>query len=169
VLAIIEGGWFGVGLGAGRQKFGYLPAPHTDSIFASIGEELGFFGAAMVILLYAVFVFRGFVIAYRAKDAFGSLLAAGVTIWLVVQALLNIAVMIAAMPATGVPLPLISYGGSSMTALLTGIGIMLSVSRVSAKQQTALERRTTDRANFNRGGGNRGARVSRTRSRRVNQ
>ncbi|MEM6283099.1 MAG: putative peptidoglycan glycosyltransferase FtsW [Chloroflexota bacterium] len=168
VLAFIEGGWFGVGLGAGRQKFGYLPAPHTDSIFASIGEELGFFGAALVILLYAAFVFRGFAIAYRARDSFGSLLAAGVTIWLVAQALLNVAVMTAAMPATGVPLPLISYGGSSMTALLTGVGIMLSVSRVSAKQQTAMERRTTERANIDRSRRNRGARVSRSRGRRGN-
>ncbi len=166
VLAFIEGGWLGVGLGAGRQKFGYLPAPHTDSIFASIGEELGILGAALVLVLYAVFVFRGLAISTRARDSFGSLLAAGVTIWLVSQALLNIAVMTAALPSTGVPLPLISYGGSSMTALLTGIGITLSVSRVAARQQPPSERRASTRAHSHRGGRNRRARVSRASSRR---
>jgi cell division protein FtsW len=164
VLAFIKGGWFGVGLGAGRQKFGYLPAPHTDSIFASIGEELGIFGAALVLVLYGVFVFRGLTIARRSQDSFGGLLASGVTIWLVSQALLNIAVMTAALPSTGVPLPLISFGGSSMTALLTGIGIMLSVSRVAAQQPPPSERRTK-RAHPDRSRGNGRARVSRPRRR----
>ena len=162
MLAIIRGGWFGVGLGAGRQKFGYLPAPHTDSIFASIGEELGLFGAGLVLLLYAVFVFRGVMIAYRSKDSFGSLLASGVTILVVSQALLNIAVMTATVPPTGVPLPLISYGGSSMTALLAGIGIMLSVSRVAAKQTSPSSERRSQRANTHRSGRDGRPRVSRS-------
>lgn len=161
VLAFIEGGWFGVGLGAGRQKFGYLPAPHTDSIFASIGEELGVLGATLVLILYAVFVIRGFIIANRAKDSFGALLATGVTIWLVSQALLNIAVMTAALPSTGVPLPLVSYGGSSMTALLTGVGITLSVSRVAARQQPPSERRIARLANPDRGRRNGRSRIPR--------
>ena len=168
LLAFFQGGWTGVGLGAGRQKFGYLPAPHTDSIFASIGEELGVLGATLVLILYAVFVFRGFMISRRASDAFGALLASGVTIWLVSQALLNIAVMTAVLPSTGVPLPLISYGGSSMTALLTGIGIMLSVARVSVRQQSMPDRRST-RANLNRSRGNGGARVPRASRRRGDQ
>ncbi len=165
VLAFIRGGFFGVGLGAGRQKFGYLPAPHTDSIFASIGEELGILGASLVLVLYAVFVFRGIVISARAKDSFGALLVIGVTIWLVSQALLNIAVMTAALPSTGVPLPLVSYGGSSMTALLAGLGMMLSVSRVTARQDTPSERRTS-RATTHRSGRDGGPRVPGSRRRR---
>lgn len=161
ILAFIKGGWMGVGLGAGRQKFGYLPAPHTDSIFASIGEEMGVIGALFVLVLYGVFVYRGFRISTRAHDAFGSLLAAGVTIWLVSQALLNIAVMTAVLPSTGVPLPLISYGGSSMTALLAGIGIMMSVSRVAARQQSTPERRKETGASDHRRRRDRGPRVPR--------
>ncbi|MEO0562667.1 MAG: putative peptidoglycan glycosyltransferase FtsW [Chloroflexota bacterium] len=169
ILAFIRGGWTGVGLGAGRQKFGYLPAPHTDSIFASIGEEMGVLGALFVLVLYGVFVYRGFRIATRSTDAFGALLAVGVTIWLVSQALLNIAVMTAVLPSTGVPLPLISYGGSSMTALLTGVGIMMSVSRVAARQRANPERRTEprserrdeNRARHDRSRGNGGPRVPR--------
>lgn len=166
VLAFIKGGWLGVGLGAGRQKFGYLPAPHTDSIFASIGEELGVVGALFVLILYAVFVYRGFSIARRAHDSFGALLAAGVTIWLVSQAILNIAVMTAVLPSTGVPLPLVSYGGSSMTALLSGIGIMLSVSRVSARLQHSPMERRNALASYDSSRGNGGARVPRVSSRR---
>lgn len=159
ITAFLNGGWFGVGLGSGRQKFGYLPAPHTDSIFASIGEELGVIGAGVVIILYAVLVVRGFLIARRSPDAFGGLLAAGMTIWLVSQALLNVAVMIAVLPSTGVPLPLISYGGSSMTALLAGMGIVLSVSRATARQP--IERRTKIGANSDLSRGNRRQRLPR--------
>lgn len=159
ITAFLNGGWFGVGLGSGRQKFGYLPAPHTDSIFASIGEELGVIGAGAVILLYAILVVRGFLIARRSPDAFGGLLAAGMTIWLVSQALLNVAVMIAVLPSTGVPLPLISYGGSSMTALLAGMGIVLSVSRATARQP--IERRTKTSANSDLSRGNRRRRLPR--------
>jgi cell division protein FtsW len=164
VLAFIKGGWTGVGLGAGRQKFGYLPAPHTDSIFASIGEELGVIGALFGLIMYAIFVYRCFRIAHRSHDAFGSLLAVGVTIWLVSQALLNIAVMTAVLPSTGVPLPLVSYGGSSMTALLTGVGMMMSVSRVSARLKHSSERRNS-RATHDRSRRDGGPRVSRPRRR----
>lgn len=166
VLAFIEGSWTGVGLGAGRQKFGYLPAPHTDSIFASIGEELGVLGALFVLGLYGLFVFRGFMIARRSKDAFGGLLAVGMTVWLVSQALLNIAVMTAVLPSTGVPLPLISYGGSSMTALLSGIGIMLSVSRVSARSGQGQQERRATSAHDDRSGRDGGPRVSSAGNRR---
>ncbi len=122
IIAFRNGGWTGVGLGNGRQKFGYLPAPHTDSIFAVIGEELGVIGASLVVLLYVALVIRGFQIARRAVDPFGALLAAGLTLWVVSKALLNIAVMTAVVPSTGVPLPFISYGGSSLIVLDGGNG-----------------------------------------------
>ena len=132
IVAFLDGGLFGVGLGEGRQKY-VIPFPHTDSVFAVIGEELGLFGCAVVIALYVTFVFRGFTVARNAPDGFGALLAAGVTIWLVYDALLNIAVMVALVPATGVALPFISFGGSSLVSALAGVGLILSVSRVSAR------------------------------------
>ena len=125
--------WTGVGLGNGRQKFGFLPAPHTDSIFAVIGEEMGIIGAAVVVILYVVLVIRGFQIARRSVDSFGGLLAAGLTVWIAAKALLNIAVMTAVVPSTGTPLPFISYGGSSLVVLMAGAGLLLSVGRVRAK------------------------------------
>lgn len=133
VVSFINGGLFGVGLGEGRQKFGALPFPHTDSVFAVIGEELGLFGCFVVIALYVMMVYRGFKVANDARDAFGALLAAGITLWLVYDALLNIAVMTAVIPPTGVPLPFISFGGSGLVAAMAGIGLVLSVSRVSSK------------------------------------
>lgn len=133
IVSFLNGGLFGVGLGEGRQKFGALPFPHTDSVFAVIGEELGLFGCFIVIALYVTMVYRGFKVARSAHDAFGSLLAAGVMCWLVYDALLNMAVMTAVIPPTGVPLPFISFGGSSLVAAMCGIGIVLSVSRVASK------------------------------------
>ncbi len=140
VTAFISGGLTGVGLGEGRQKFANnLPFPHTDSIFAVIGEELGLLGTFLVIALFVVLIFRGFTIARYAPDAFGGLLAAGVTCWIAYDALLNIAVMTAMIPPTGVPLPFISYGGSSLVATLAGVGVMLNVSR--AVSRSAIPRR----------------------------
>jgi cell division protein FtsW len=156
VIAFLNGGWTGVGLGNGRQKFGFLPAPHTDSIFAIIAEEMGIIGAAVVVLLYVVLVVRGFVLARRAVDPFGALLAAGLTIWIAVKALLNIAVMTAVVPSTGTPLPFISYGGSSLVTLMVGTGLLMSVGRVSALQQQTPER-SRSLANQSRGGGSRRA------------
>src|SRR5690606_12882723 len=130
VTAFINGGLFGVGRGEGKQKFGNnLPFQHTDSIFAVIGEELGLVGTFFVIALFVLLIYRGFTISRYAPDVFGGLLAAGVTCWLAYDALLNIAVMTAIVPPTGVPLPFISFGGSSLVAALAGIGLMLSVSR----------------------------------------
>lgn len=161
VIAFLNGGWTGVGLGNGRQKFGFLPAPHTDSIFAVIGEELGVIGAAVVVLLYVALAVRGFQTARRAADSFGGLLAAGVTIWIVAKALLNIAVMTAVVPSTGVPLPFVSYGGSSLVVVMAGAGVLLSVARVRARQQQTPERRNV-LANHDRGGRDGRSRVSRT-------
>ncbi len=135
VAAFINGELFGVGLGESELKFANnLPFPHTDSIFAIIGEELGLFGAFGVIVLYVVLFHRGFVIARHAPDAFGGLLAAGVTCWLAYDAMLNIAVMTALVPPTGVPLPFISFGGSSLVAALAGVGLMINVSRQISQQ-----------------------------------
>ena len=142
VIAFLNGGWGGVGLGNGRQKFGFLPAPHTDSIFAVIGEELGIIGAAVVVILYVALVVRGFQVARRSVDPFGALLGAGLTIWIAVKALLNIAVMTAVVPSTGTPLPFISYGGSSMLVLMAGTGLLISIARVQARTNIEPERRS---------------------------
>jgi cell division protein FtsW len=140
VTAFINGGLTGRGLGESRQKFANnLPFPHTDSIFAVIGEELGLLGTFLVIALFVALIYRGLTITRYAPDTFGGLLAAGVTCWLAYDALLNIAVMTAMIPPTGVPLPFISFGGSSLVASLCGVGMMLNVSR--AISQSAMPKR----------------------------
>ncbi|MBP2635137.1 MAG: ftsW 1 [Firmicutes bacterium] len=129
LYAIGSGGLFGVGLGRSREKFLYLPEPHTDFIFAILGEELGFIGTATVIILFFLFAWRGFKIAISAPDVYGSLLAGGIASMIVLQALMNIAVVTASMPVTGIPLPFISFGGSSLIFTLAAVGILLNVSR----------------------------------------
>jgi len=129
LIALGSGGVHGLGLGASRQKFFYVPGAHTDGIFAIIGEELGFIGAAVVILLFAFLMIRGFRVVLRARDDFGSLLAVGIVSWVGYQALINIGGITRAVPLTGIPLPFLSYGGSALMAMLAGIGILLSVSR----------------------------------------
>ena len=156
LIALGCGGWTGVGLGAGRQKFGYMPAAHTDAIFAVLGEELGLIGCLVVIGLFVALAYRGFKIALEAPDAFGTVLAAGLTSSLIIQALVNIAVVTATLPYAGVPLPFISYGGSSLVVALVSVGLLLSISRGKAKK-----RRTGVRARDNIGGRDRRARVSR--------
>lgn len=158
IIAFLNGGWTGVGLGLGTQKFGFLPAPHTDSIFAVIGEELGVLGAAFVVLLFVLLVFRGFTTARRSVDTFGMLLAGGITLWIVIKALLNIAVMLSLIPPTGVALPFISFGGSSLVVVMAGAGLLLSVARVSARQSMPEGR--SSGATDDRGWGNRWTRLS---------
>ncbi|MGB7341645.1 MAG: putative peptidoglycan glycosyltransferase FtsW [Phototrophicaceae bacterium] len=166
ITAFVTGGWTGKGLGQGTQKFNNaLPAPHTDSIFAVIGEELGVIGASFVVLLFITFVIRGFQIARRAIDPFGSLLAIGLTLWVAVQALLNIAVMTAIIPTSGLPLPFISYGGSALMVTMIGVGLMLNVSRIATIRESASNRRQHG-ASHDSGWGNRRARLSRTSRRR---
>jgi cell division protein FtsW len=131
LIALGSGGAHGLGLGASRQKFFYVPGAHTDGIFAIIGEELGFIGCAVVIALFAVLMIRGFRVIFRARDDFGSLLAAGIVSWIGYQALINLGGITRAMPLTGIPLPFLSYGGSALLATLGGIGILLSISRYS--------------------------------------
>ncbi len=129
LLAFGSGGLFGVGLGQGRQKFLFLPESATDSIFATVAEELGFVGALLIVILFAVFIIRGLKIAKNAPDKFTYLLASGITTWITIQVLLNIGSMVALVPLTGVPLPFFSYGGTSLVMLLIGTGILLSISR----------------------------------------
>lgn len=129
LYALGSGGLFGLGLGQSRQKFGYLPAQHTDFIFSIIGEELGFVGAVAVLMLFLLFAYRGVRIAMRAEDRFGFYLAIGLTASITLQALVNIGVVTASWPVTGVPLPFISYGGTSLVITLFSVGLLASVSR----------------------------------------
>jgi len=153
-VAFSNGGLFGVGLGLSQQKFNNaLPAPHTDSIFAIIGEEFGIFGATLVVLLFVLLVWRGLTTARRAGDSYGALLASGLTIWIISKALLNIAFMLALVPPTGIALPLISFGGSSMVTVLVGIALILSVQRANILREHAVDRRGT-RATPDRSRGN---------------
>lgn len=129
VVALGTGGWFGVGLGQGTQKFGPLPAAHTDGVFAILGEELGLFGCLIIIGLLALLGWRGIRTAFGARDSYGFLLGVGLTTWLIIQALINMAVITAVMPFTGMPFPFLSYGGSSLVISLLAVGILLSISR----------------------------------------
>lgn len=127
--AIVKGGWFGVGIGRADTKLTGLPVPPTDSIFAVIAEELGLFGAAGTVTLYVLLVWRGLRIAEKAPDMLGSLLAAGLTFWLALEAAINMLVMVGLVPFAGNALPFISAGGSNMVASLAAVGILMSVSR----------------------------------------
>jgi cell division protein FtsW len=129
LIALGSGGIFGVGLGQSRQKYLFLPESATDSVFAVIAEEIGFIGSAALILLFVFFLYRGLKVAQNAPDTFATLLAGGIVSWLAIQFFLNISSMVALTPLTGVPLPFFSYGGTSLTLLMTGIGILLQISR----------------------------------------
>lgn len=129
LMALALGGITGLGLGESRQKFLYLPAPSTDFIFAIIGEEWGLVGTLTVVALFVVVAYQGYRIAISAPDTFSGLLACGITTWLIVQAFINIMVVTALMPVTGIPLPFISAGGSALTINLVAVGILLSISR----------------------------------------
>ena len=142
LYALGPGHIFGSGLGQGRQKLFYLPEPHNDFIFAVIGEELGFIGAVAILLLFLLIIWRGYQIAVKAPDLFSSLLAAGIIFVFGLQVLINIAVVTASMPVTGINLPLISAGGSSVFFTLISIGILLSISRYT-REESALKGRPT--------------------------
>ena len=129
ITALGEGGILGVGIGNSRLKSGYLPVPHTDSIFAVLGEETGLLGALLVIALFGLLAYRGYRIALETPDPFGCLLAFGVTTMIVVEALLNIMVMVGLIPFTGTALPFFSYGGTEMLVTMAGVGFLLGISR----------------------------------------
>jgi cell division protein FtsW len=129
LLALGSGGIWGAGLGKSRQKCYYIPEPHTDFIFAVIGEELGLIGCTLIVILFLTLIWRGIRTAIRAKDTYGTLLAIGITSVIAIQAIINIAVVTGSMPVTGVPLPFISYGGSSLLFNLMAMGMLLNISR----------------------------------------
>jgi cell division protein FtsW len=129
LITIGSGGWFGLGLGNSRQKFAYLPASHNDFIFSVIVEELGFVGGILVLLMFVIFMLKGFHIASRAPDRFGMMLAVGITAQISIQAFLNIAVATNSVPNTGILLPFFSYGGTAMLVQMAQIGILLNISR----------------------------------------
>ena len=131
LYAIGSGGLLGLGLGESRQKYMYLPESENDFIFAIVCEELGFVGATIILILFALLIWRGFVIAMKARDKFGCLIAVGLTVQVGLQALLNVAVVTNTIPNTGISLPFFSYGGSSLLMLLAQMGVLLSISRTA--------------------------------------
>ena len=128
-----RGGIFGAGIGASHQKLFYLPEAHTDFIFSVIGEELGFIGTSLIVLLFSVLIWRGFVIAYHAKDSFGTHVAIGLTLLFGIQAFINMGVAVGLLPTKGLTLPLISMGGSSLIVLMLSIGVLLNISEKPAQ------------------------------------
>lgn len=135
MLALGNGGLFGLGLGQARQKFQWLPQAYTDTIFAIIGEELGLIGTVVVMAAFAVIAYRGFRIAGRAPNPFAALVAVGITSWLVIQALINIAVTTSLLPFTGLTLPFLSYGGTSLYTSMIAVGILLNISKHMLRHQ----------------------------------
>ncbi|MEI8307353.1 MAG: putative lipid II flippase FtsW [Chloroflexales bacterium] len=136
LYALGSGGVFGAGLGQGRQKFQWLPQAHTDAIFAIVGEELGLIGTVAVVAAFAMIAYRGYKIAGRAPSPFAALVAVGITTWICFQALINIAVTTSLLPFTGITLPFLSYGSSSLIACMIAVGILLNISRYAAPLQT---------------------------------
>lgn len=134
-LALGSGGLFGLGLGASREKFTWLPAAQNDAIFAVIGEELGLIGCAFVLLLFALLAWRGYRIAMKAPDAFGALVAVGIVTWIIFQAAINIGGITMTIPFTGIPLPFISYGGTALAVSLTAMGILLNISKQTVERK----------------------------------
>ena len=129
LIAVGTGGVTGTGLMEGKQKLFYLPEPHTDFIFAVTAEELGLVGAMLVVALFAIFLWRGMRVSWRTEDAFGRYLAVGITCMVVLQAFINISVVLGMMPTKGIPLPLVSYGGSSLFVTLACVGVLLNITK----------------------------------------
>jgi len=138
IIAVGSGGIMGLGFGKSIQKYLYLPEPYSDSIFAIIAEELGLFRTSIIIFAFALVAWRGFRVAQNAPDKFGKLLATGITVWIVLQAFINIGAITGVLPLTGVPLPFISYGGSSLIATLVAVGILINISKQANANETNL-------------------------------
>lgn len=169
LIALGSGGYAGVGLGNSTQKFGPLPAAHTDGVFAILSEEMGLIGALLVLGLFAMLVWRGLHTATHARDSYGFLLALGITCWLGYQALINVAVVTAVIPFTGIPLPFLSYGGTSLVFSLAAVGILLNISRdahITTREQPTTQPTESYRATFNLRRRNGRARLSRPGRRR---
>jgi cell division protein FtsW len=147
LIALGSGGWTGVGLGASRQKWLYVPNAHTDFIFSILGEELGLLGELAILVAFGLLIFAGVRVATRAPDVFGRLLAAGIVSWLGLQTLINLGAVTGLLPITGVPLPFLSYGGSSLVVSLAAVGILVNIARApAASAARAGERRSRRRA-----------------------
>ncbi len=144
-FALASGQFFGVGIGASRQKWGALPAAHTDFIFAVIGEELGLFGTLVVLSLFGLLAFTGFRIAMRTTEPFVRYAAAGITVWLLSQALINLGMVLGFLPVIGIPLPLVSYGGSALLPTLASLGMLLAFSTTEPGARAALRARRRHR------------------------
>jgi cell division protein FtsW len=136
LIALGSGGWLGVGLGASRQKWAYLPNAHTDFIFAVLGEELGLIGELVVLALFGLMIYAGIRIAVRAPEPFGRLLAAGITSWIGLQTIVNLGAVTGLLPITGVPLPFVSFGGSALIVTLGAVGVLTSIARAGARSGT---------------------------------
>ena len=146
LYALASGGWWGVGLGASREKWSYLPNAHTDFILAIIGEELGLVGTLLVVVLFGVLAYGGIRVAQRSSDQFGRLAAAAITAWLVGQALINMGAVVGLLPITGIPLPLISFGGSSMLLTMFAIGVLLSLAKTEPAAAQVIAARAASRS-----------------------
>jgi cell division protein FtsW len=140
LISIGNGGFGGLGLGASRGKFFYIPESHTDGVFAVLAEEAGFIATSMVVLLFVILMVRGYWVARRAPDDFGTLVATGITTWIAVQAMLNIGGVTRVVPLTGVPLPFLSYGGSALAAVMLAMGVLLNISRYGPDQMSYFRR-----------------------------
>jgi len=134
LVALGSGGFLGKGLAQGQMKLMHIPEPHTDFIFPIIGEELGFIGAVSVIVLFLIFAWRGLQISRQSQDLFGSLLAAGITLMILLQALINIGVSCGLLPTKGLPLPFVSFGGSALVMNMAEVGILLNISTNRVKR-----------------------------------
>lgn len=169
LIALGSGGFWGVGLGAGRQKLGHLPENHTDFILAGVGEELGLFGVLLVVLLFATLVWRGLVISTQAEDRFGTYLAVGLSSLFGLQALVNMSVVLNVIPAKGITLPFLSYGGSSMLISCAAVGLLLSISRSPEPWAISDQRGRGSRLNNNPGRGSKARKNSRSSGPRANR
>jgi cell division protein FtsW len=157
--AFMKGGWLGVGIGKSQTKLNGLPFPHTDSVFAVVGEETGVLGAGLLVILFLVFMWRGWHISRRAQDGLGMLLAGGLSFWITMEALINMLVMVGLLPFAGNALPFISSGGSNLLVVMSSVGIILNISRMSEKSIKQEEKGNSAVVNLRRGDGRR--RVSR--------
>ncbi|MGZ4470267.1 MAG: FtsW/RodA/SpoVE family cell cycle protein, partial [Nocardioidaceae bacterium] len=155
LFALSSGGLFGKGIGASQQKWGSLPEAHTDFIFAVLGEELGLIGTLLVLALFLTIAYAGFRVALRTKDPFVRYMSAGITIWLTAQMMLNIGMVVALLPVIGLPLPLVSYGGSALLPSLVALGLLVSFARSEPGAKAALRarRRRRSAAGVTAGGG----------------
>jgi len=145
LYALSTGGWFGQGIGASQQKWGDLPAAHTDFIFAVLGEELGLVGTLLVLALFLTLAYAGFRVAQRTTEPFARYMAAGVTVWITSQMVINVGMVLAMLPVIGLPLPLVSYGGSGLVPSLVALGLLLSFARHEPGAQAALRARPRPR------------------------